>query len=82
MQRRRLPLLLAALALAVSTATACSDLDGTDGKTWITSEGSIQQVSAADRGQPVEADGEDLDGQPLDLADYRGRVVVLSLIHI
>jgi thiol-disulfide isomerase/thioredoxin len=79
MQRRRLPLLLAALALAVSTATACSDLDGTDGKTWITSEGSLQQVAAADRAQPVEAEGEDLDGNPLDLTDYRGMVVVLNV---
>src|SRR3954451_10286676 len=79
MPRRRLPLLLAALALAVGTATACSDLDGTDGKTWITSEGSLQQVAEADRGQPVEAAGEDLDGNPLDLADYRGKVVVLNV---
>jgi thiol-disulfide isomerase/thioredoxin len=79
MPRRRLPLLLAALVLALGTATACSDLDGTDGKTWITSEGSLQQVAAADRGEPVEAQGEDLDGKPLDLADYRGKVVVLNV---
>ena len=79
MARRRLPLLVAALALAVGTTSACSDLDGTDGKTWITGEGSLQQVAVADRGAAVEADGEDLDGEPLDLADYRGKVVVLNV---
>jgi thiol-disulfide isomerase/thioredoxin len=79
MTRRRLPLLVAALALAVGTATACSDLDGTEGKTWITGEGSLQQVAVGDRGGPVEAEGEDLDGNPLDLADYRGKVVVLNV---
>ena len=79
MPRRRLPLLVAALVLAVGSASACSDLDGTDGKTWITGEGSLQQVAEAERGKPVEAEGKDLDGQPLDLADYRGKVVVLNV---
>ena len=79
MPRLRLPLLVAALVLAVGSASACSDLDGTDGKTWITGEGSLQQVAEAERGKPVEAEGKDLDGQPLDLADYRGKVVVLNV---
>jgi thiol-disulfide isomerase/thioredoxin len=79
MVRRRLSLLVAALALAAGATTACSDLDGTDGKTWITGAGSLQQVAEADRGSPVEAAGKDLDGQALDLADYRGKVVVLNV---
>jgi thiol-disulfide isomerase/thioredoxin len=76
---RRLCLLVAALAVTVGTATACSDLDGTDGKTWITGEGSIHEIPVAERGQPVEVSGEDLEGDPLDLTDQRGKVVVLNV---
>jgi len=76
---RRTAVLLAALAVAAGTTTACSDLDGTDGKTWITGEGSVQQIPVADRGKPVDVTGEDLDGNPLDLADQRGKVVVLNV---
>ena len=57
----------------------CSDLQGTDGKEWITGEGRVIEVEPADRAAPVEASGEDLEGNPLDLADYRGRVVVLNV---
>jgi thiol-disulfide isomerase/thioredoxin len=77
--RRRLSLLVAALAVTVGTATACTDLDGTDGKTWITGAGSVEQVPVAERGEPVEVSGEDLNGNPLDLADQRGKVVVLNV---
>lgn len=76
---RRMLVLVAALAVTAATASACTDLDGTDGKTWITGAGSLEQVPVGDRGRPVEATGEDLDGDALDLADYRGKVVVINV---
>ena len=74
---RRLPVVGLLVALLVSTG--CSDLQGTDGKQWISGEGTIVEIAPEDRGDPVEASGEDLDGNPLDLADYRGRVVVANV---
>jgi thiol-disulfide isomerase/thioredoxin len=76
---RRFLALVAALAATVGSASACSDLQGTDGKTWITGAGSIDEIAPSDRGKVVEARGEDLDGDALDLADYRGKVVVLNV---
>ena len=76
---RRTLAVVAALAATMVSASACSDLQGTDGKTWITGAGLIDEIAPADRGKVVEAEGEDLDGNPLDLADYRGKVVVLNV---
>lgn len=72
---------LAALAAAVGvlTVAGCSDLQGTDGKEWITGEGRIIQVDPVERDAPVTASGEDLEGEDLDLEDYRGQVVVLNV---
>jgi peroxiredoxin len=36
-------------------------------------------VPLADRGDPVQMSGKDLDGKPLSLADYRGQVVVVNV---
>jgi thiol-disulfide isomerase/thioredoxin len=71
----------AALAVAVGllTVAGCSDLQGTEGKEWITGEGRIIEVAPAERAAPVKASGEDLDGNALDLDDYRDRVVVLNV---
>ena len=76
---RRTLAVVAALVATVGPLSACSDLQGTDGKTWITGAGSIEEIAPADRGKVVEAEGEDLDGDDLDLADYRGKVVVLNV---
>ena len=76
---RRLVAVVVTLVAATAAVSGCSDLDGTDGKTWITGAGSLEQVPPAQRGTPVDAAGEDLEGRPLDLADYRGRVVVLNV---
>lgn len=67
------------LVVALLVLTGCSGLQGTEGKQWISGEGTIVQIAPEDRGEPVEAAGEDLDGQPLDVADFRGRVVVANV---
>jgi thiol-disulfide isomerase/thioredoxin len=76
---RRLSLLVAALAVAGSTASACTDVDGTNGKDFVTGDGRVLEIDPGDRGDPVDAGGETLDGDQLDLADLRGHVVVVNV---
>jgi thiol-disulfide isomerase/thioredoxin len=76
---RRMLVLVAALAVTASTATACTDANGTDGKTYVTGDGRVIQVKPGDRGDPVDASGTTLDGDQLDLADLRGNIVVVNV---
>lgn len=57
----------------------CSGLSGTGDKGYITGEGVPVEVDEADRGDPVEMSGSDLDGEPVDLADLRGKPVVVNV---
>ncbi|NYD43489.1 TlpA family protein disulfide reductase [Nocardioides panaciterrulae] len=66
------PVLACLLAL-----TGCSSLQGTGDKGYVSGDGSVRVVAAADRGQPVQLTGEDLDGKPLDLTDLRGKPTVV-----
>jgi thiol-disulfide isomerase/thioredoxin len=66
---------LACLLLLVG----CSDLSGTGEKGYITGQGEITTVPPAERGEPVELEGEDLQGRPLSLADLRGEVAVVNV---
>ncbi|WP_240181670.1 TlpA disulfide reductase family protein [Nocardioides sp. 616] len=68
------PLLACLLLLA-----GCSSLSGTGDKGYITADGQVTTIPPEERGEPVELTGEDLDGRPLDLADFRGRVTVLNV---
>jgi thiol-disulfide isomerase/thioredoxin len=77
--RRRLPLLVAALAVTAAVASACTDANGTNGKDYVTGDGRVIQIASGDRGDPVEVSGESLDGDQVDLADLRGKVVVVSV---
>jgi thiol-disulfide isomerase/thioredoxin len=77
--RRSLSVLVAALAVTAATATACTDVQGTNGKTYVTGDGRVIQIDRGDRGDPVDVGGETLDGEQLDLADLRGQVVVVNV---
>ncbi|MFE7749027.1 TlpA family protein disulfide reductase [Streptomyces sp. NPDC057428] len=80
--RRRFTLLAAIAAAGALTLSACSG-DGTraggGGNTnFVTGSGGISTVAAADRTDAPKLDGKTLEGKALDVADYKGKVVVLN----
>jgi thiol-disulfide isomerase/thioredoxin len=74
---RRLRLLLAAL-LVVAAVSACS-ATGTGDKGYVDGAGIITRLPTADRKQPGVVSGTTLEGRPLDLKAYAGKVVVLNV---
>lgn len=70
-------LLGAVVACALLLTTGCSSLEGTGDKGFVSGDGTVTIVEPADRGDPVDLTGEDLDGDPLDLADLRGEPTVI-----
>ena len=80
MSKRLLTVVAAAVLLL--TASGCSSfhgLNGTDGKTWVQGDGAPKQIAVADRGEPVDFSGDDLDGKPLSLASMRGKPTVVNV---
>jgi thiol-disulfide isomerase/thioredoxin len=66
------------LAAALSACTG-SSLD-TDGKGYVSGDGTVTVVDSADREPPgAEVAGETLAGDPLALSDLRGKVVVMPV---
>ncbi len=79
---RRLTHVLAAAALVLlpaSAVSACSSLQGTGDKGYVTGDGTIRQIPAADRTAPVTLTGKDLDGRDLSLASLRGKPTVVTV---
>jgi thiol-disulfide isomerase/thioredoxin len=72
---RRALLLALLLVLAL---TGCESVGSTGDKGYISGNGQIAQYPSADRGDPIQLTGTDLDGRPLDLQDLRGGVVVVN----
>ena len=67
------------LAVALLVLTGCSGLQGTDGKQYVGGDGQIVTFEPEDRGAPIEATGEAVDGDQLDLTDFRGQVVIVNV---
>lgn len=65
--------------ICVVVLAGCSGLSGTGGKGYLTGDGVPAEIAPAERGEPVELTGEDLDGEPVDLADLRGKPVVVNV---
>ena len=71
---RRFPVLLLACLLALA---GCSSLQGTGDKGFVSGEGQIVRKAVEDREPPIELVGEDLQGEELSLAAFRGQAVVV-----
>jgi thiol-disulfide isomerase/thioredoxin len=71
--------ILAAILGALLLVTGCSSLQSAGQKGYVSGDGTVRIVDAADRNDAVSLKGEDLDSQPLDLADFRGEPVVVSV---
>ena len=71
-------MLVGLLALSGSLA-GCSALEGTGDKGYISGDGSVVQYPPEDRGEPVELTGDSLEGRPVDVAQARGRALVVNV---
>lgn len=81
--RRRFTLLAASAAAAALalTLTACGTGDKTGGggdTHFVTGTGGISTVAKGDRATAPKLDGKSLEGKPLNVGDYKGKVVVLN----
>ncbi|GAA1940486.1 TlpA disulfide reductase family protein [Nocardioides hwasunensis] len=65
--------------VCVLVLAGCSNLGGTGDKGYITGAGVPVEVAAQDRGKPLELTGEDLEGNPVDVAEMRGKPVVVNV---
>lgn len=84
-QTRRPAALVALAAAATLLLSACSGSAGSNssdsgGQTsFVKGTGEITTLAAAHRGAAISLSGQDLDGKTLNLADYRGKVVVVNV---
>ena len=70
--------LLAVLLLGAATS-ACGGAAGTGDKGYVDGQGIITRLAAKDRRKPGAVSGTTLEGTPLSLAKYAGKVVVLNV---
>ena len=59
--------------------SGCSGLSGTGDLEYIEGDGTVTQVAIGDREDPVEITGTSLEGDDIDLADYRGGITVVNV---
>lgn len=81
--RRRFTLLAATAVAGALTLSACggdgSKAGGGGNTNFVTGSGGISTVAKADRKAAPKIDGTTLDGERLDIADFKGKVVVLNV---
>ncbi|MCW2768026.1 MAG: Redoxin domain protein [Nocardioides sp.] len=76
---RTFPAVLGLALASVLLLAGCNSLGGTNSGGYIEGNGQVRQIAVADRADPVQLAGETLEGDPIDLADFRGQVVVVNV---
>ena len=54
-------------------------MESSGDKGYVSGSGQVEIVATGDRGKPIELSGKGLDGEDLDLADLRGKPVVVNV---
>lgn len=70
---------LGAVACAALLLSGCSSLEGSQDLGYVSGTGDIKILDADQRDDPIVLSGEDLDGKPLDLEDFRGKPTVVNV---
>ncbi|MEJ5944291.1 TlpA disulfide reductase family protein [Pseudokineococcus basanitobsidens] len=76
--RRGAAVALAAAGALVLAGCTTGDAQQVVGQGYVAGDGSLVQLAPEDRGDPVELAGTTLDGEQVDVADWRGAPVVLN----
>ncbi|MGL5810184.1 MAG: TlpA family protein disulfide reductase [Nocardioides sp.] len=64
-------------ALLLAPLAGCTATEGSGDKNYVSGDGRVAVVPAAERGAPVELSGQGIDEKPLSLDDYRGKPTVV-----
>lgn len=79
-RHRRTAVAAVLLLVGAGVLTGCSGgPDGVAGQGYISGDGTVSTLTAAERKDPVELAGKQLDGGTLDVAAFRGQVVVVNV---
>ena len=79
LRRTRRLVAVTATLVATTVAAGCSSSPETGDKGFVGADGIVTQVGTGSRQPPGTVEGETLEGKPISLADYEGRVVVLNV---
>lgn len=74
----RLAVLLAIVIAVVLWLTACAPPDANTSPGYVSGDGAVTEWAVGSRPGPLALSGVDLNGNAVDLADFRGQVVVLT----
>jgi thiol-disulfide isomerase/thioredoxin len=74
--RRRLSSLVAALAVTAGAASACTEAEGTEGKTYVSGDGIVTEIAPDQRAEPAAFAGPLVDGGDFDSAELDGVTLV------
>lgn len=77
-RRARLAVLIAVVAAVVLWLAACAPPDADTSPGYVSGDGAVTEWEVGSRPGVLELVGEDFDGNAIDLADYRGQVVIVT----